>query len=159
MILDDKRYFGPIYQQYVQSLNWLIDKLELRIVVDDAGPHKEILELPEDALREALVNALSHRDYYEAGAVVVISVYDDRVVISNPGGLLSEVADDFGHRSLSRNPFVFDMFTRMHLVEQVGSGIPRMCRLMNDMGLPDPVFNTKGMFSIIFLGWNRKMTV
>ena len=150
MILDDKRYFGPIYQQYVQSLNWLIDKLELRIVVDDAGPHKEILELPEDALREALVNALSHRDYYEAGAVVVISVYDDRVVISNPGGLLSEVADDFGHRSLSRNPFVFDMFTRMHLVEQVGSGIPRMCRLMNDMGLPDPVFNTKGMFSIIF---------
>ena len=150
MILDDKRYFGPIYQQYVQSLNWLIDKLELRIVVDDAGPHKEILELPEDALREALVNALSHRDYYEAGAVVVISVYDDRVVISNPGGLLSEVADDFGHRSLSRNPFVFDMFTRMHLVEQVGSGIPRMCRLMNDMGLPDPAFNTKGMFSITF---------
>ena len=150
MILDDKRYFGPIYQQYVQSLNWLIDKLELKIVVDDAGPHKEILELPEDALREALVNALSHRDYYEAGAVVVISVYDDRVVISNPGGLLSEVADDFGHRSLSRNPFIFDMFTRMHLVEQVGSGIPRMCRLMNDMGLPNPIFNTKGMFSITF---------
>lgn len=150
MILDDKRYFGPIYQQYVQSLNWLIDKLELGIVVDDAGPHKEILELPVDALREALVNALSHRDYYEAGAVVVISVYDDRVVISNPGGLLPEVADDFGHRSLSRNPFIFDMFTRMHLIEQVGSGIPRMCRLMNDMGLPDPAFNTKGMFSITF---------
>ena len=150
VILDDKRYFGPIYQQYIQSLNWLIDKLELRIVVDDAGPHKEILELPEEALREALVNALSHRDYYESGAVVVISVYDDRVVISNPGGLLSEVANDFGHRSLSRNPFVFDMFTRMHLVEQVGSGVPRMCRLMSDMGLPDPTFNTKGMFSITF---------
>ena len=63
---------------------------------------------------------------------------------------LSEVADDFGHRSLSRNPFIFDMFTRMHLVEQVGSGIPRMCRLMNDMGLPNPIFNTKGMFSITF---------
>ena len=150
LILDDKRYFGPIYQQYKQSLNWLIDKLELRIIVDDAGPHKEILELPEDALREALVNALSHRDYYESGAVVVISVCDDRVVISNPGGLLSEVADDFGHRSLSRNPFVFDMFTRMHLVEQVGSGIPRMCRLMHDLGLPDPTFNTNGMFSITF---------
>ena len=150
VILDDKRYFGPIYQQYIQSLNWLIDKLELRIVVDDAGPHKENLELPEEALREALVNALSHRDYYEAGAVVVISVYDDRVVISNPGDLLTEVANDFGHRSLSRNPFVFDMFTRMHLVEQVGSGVPRMRHLMNDFGLPNPIFNTKGMFSITF---------
>ena len=57
VILDDKRYYGTIYQQYLQALTWLKDKLELRIVIDDAGPHKEVLELPEDALREALVNA------------------------------------------------------------------------------------------------------
>lgn len=150
IILDDKRYNGTIHQQYQQALAWLKDKLELRIVIDDAGPHKEVLELPEDALREALVNSLSHRDYYETGAVTVVAVYDDRVVISNPGGLLSGVAENFGHKSLSRNPFIFGMFTRMQLVEQVGSGIPRMQALMRDMNLPEPTFQKDGMFTITF---------
>lgn len=150
IILDDKRYNGTIPQQYQSTLNWLKDKLELRIVIDDAGPHKEILELPEDALREALINALSHRDYYETGAVTVVAVYDDRVVISNPGGLLSGVAENFGHKSLSRNPLIFGLFTRMQLVEQVGSGIPRMQALMKEMELPVPTFQKDGMFTITF---------
>lgn len=157
VILDDKRYYGTIHQQYQQALAWLKDKLELRLVIDDAGPHKEMLELPEDALREALVNALSHRDYYETGAVVVVAVYDDRVVISNPGGLLSQVAENFGHKSLSRNPFIFSIFTRMQLVEQVGSGIPRMCSLMKEINLPEPTFGKEGMFTITFIRDNKNV--
>ncbi len=155
VILDDKRYYGTIHQQYIQALTWIKDKLELRLVIDDAGPHKEVLELPENALREALVNSLSHRDYYETGAVVVVAVYDDRVVISNPGGLLSQVAKNFGHKSLSRNPFIFSIFTRMQLVEQVGSGIPRMCAQMKEMNLPEPIFGKEGMFTITFIRYTK----
>ena len=97
-----------------------------------------------------MINALSHRDYYESGATIVVAVYDDRVEISNPGGLLPQVAENFGHKSLSRNPFIFSLFTRMQLVEKVGSGIPRMIGLMKESGLNEPVFNKDGIFSISF---------
>ncbi len=149
-IIDDKRMYGTVYQQYKQTIDWLMQKIEMRIIVDDAGPHKEVFELPIDALREAMINALSHRDYYESGATIVVAVYDDRVEISNPGGLLPQVAENFGHKSLSRNPFIFSLFTRMQLVEKVGSGIPRMIGLMKESGLNEPIFSKDGIFSISF---------
>lgn len=61
----------------------------------------------------------------------MVEVYDDRVEISNPGGLLPVVAAEFGHKSMSRNPLVFGLFTRMHIVEKVGSGVPRMRELID----------------------------
>lgn len=96
------------------------------------------------------MNAICHRDLYEEGATIMVEVYDDRVEISNPGGLLPGVAEKFGHKSMSRNPLIFGLFTRMHLVEKVGSGIPRMRALMKEAGLPEPVFETKGFFSVTF---------
>ncbi|MCR5456125.1 MAG: putative DNA binding domain-containing protein [Bacteroidales bacterium] len=157
-IIDDKRLNGTLFQQYKQAIDWLMQKIEMRIIVEDAGPHKEIFELPIDALREAMINALCHRDYYESGATIVVAVYDDRVEISNPGGLLPQVAENFGHKSLSRNPFIFKLFTRMQLVEKVGSGIPRMIRLMKDSGHKEPVFEKDGIFSITFPKNNAKST-
>ena len=81
----------------------------------------------------------------------MVEVYDDRVEISNPGGLLPVVAAEFGHKSMSRNPLVFGLFTRMHVVEKVGSGVPRMRELMKDAGLPEPNFSTKGFFTVTFM--------
>ncbi|MCH5332169.1 MAG: winged helix-turn-helix transcriptional regulator, partial [Alistipes sp.] len=63
---------------------------------------------------------------------------------------LPVVAKNFGRKSLSRNPLIFGLFTRMHLVEHVGSGIPRMKKDMLDAGLPEPIFETEGMFTVIF---------
>ena len=80
----------------------------------------------------------------------MIEMYDDRVEITNPGDLLPVVAKNFGRKSLSRNPLIFGLFTRMHLVEHVGSGIPRMKKDMLDAGLPEPIFETEGMFTVIF---------
>ena len=69
-----------------------------------------------------------------------------------PGGLVSSIPDaEFGRRSHSRNPLIFGLFARMHLVEQVGSGIGRIRDLMNTAGLPEPVFQKEGMFTVIFL--------
>ena len=76
---------------------------------------------------------------------------DDRVEISNPGGLLPVVAAEFGHKSMSRNPLVFGLFTRMHVVEKIGSGVPRMRELMKTAGLPEPIFSTKSFFTVTFM--------
>jgi len=100
--------------------------------------------------KEAIINALSHRDYYEQGATITIEMFDDRVEVSNPGGLLPIVAKDFGHKSMTRNPLIFGLFTRMHLVERVASGIPRMQEAMKEANLPEPDFHTDGMFTVIF---------
>ena len=77
-------------------------------------------------------------------------MFDDRVEISNPGGLLPVVAKDFGHKSMTRNPLIFGLFTRMHLVERVASGIPRMQEAMREANLPEPKFHTEGMFTAVF---------
>ena len=59
------------------------------------------------------------------------------------------VAKDFGHKSLSRNPKIFELFTRMDLVEKVGSGIPRMADEMREAHLPSPEYKTDGFFTTI----------
>lgn len=147
-ILDDKTFQGPLLRQYEQALDWLQSKLQVSYRIETAGPREEIWEIPLNVLKEALLNAICHRDYYEQGATVVVEMYDNRVEISNPGGLLPIVAKNFGRKSLSRNPLVFNLFTRMSLVEKIGSGIPRMRKSMLDAGLPEPVFETEGFFTV-----------
>jgi Predicted transcriptional regulator containing an HTH domain and an uncharacterized domain shared with the mammalian protein Schlafen len=150
-IIDDKYYGGTLYNQYKQSEAWIKDKLKVSYIIEDMGPRKEIWEIPLAVFKEAIINAMSHRDYYEKGAVTMVEIYDDRVEISNPGGLLLAVKKEFGTRSLSRNPLIFGLFTRMNLVEQVASGIPRMRDEMKKAGLHEPVFTTDGgFFSVSF---------
>lgn len=155
-IIDDKTFSGPLLQQYNRAIAWLQSKLSVRYVMEGAGPRREIWEIPISVFKEAILNALSHRDYYEQGATTCIEMYDDRVEISNPGGLLPLVAKDFGHRSLTRNPLIFSLFTRMHLVEHIGSGIMRMQKDMLDAQLPAPKFSTEGFFTVAF---RRRETV
>lgn len=150
-IIDDKTFGGPLYQQYLDALSWIKSKLEVEYIIKGTGPRKEIWEIPLDVFKEAVMNAICHRDLYEEGATIMVEVYDDRVEISNPGGLLPVVAAEFGHKSMSRNPLVFGLFTRMHVVEKVGSGVPRMRELMKDAGLPEPIFSTKGFFTVTFM--------
>lgn len=150
-IVDDKVMTGTLYQQYQQSMIWLKSKLDVRYDIEGEGgkPRKELWEIPETAFKETIINSLAHRDYYDKGARITIEVFDDRVEISNPGGLVSAVPrSEFGKRSASRNPLIFGLFERMRLVEQIGSGITRIRDVMNDEGLTPPEFNIDGMFTV-----------
>lgn len=153
-IVDDKPFGGNLFQQYRQAMHWLKSKLNVRYDIEGqgGGPRKEIWEIPETVFKEAIMNALVHRDYYEKGAVIHIEVFDDRAEISNPGGLVSAIPEsEFGKRSHSRNPLIFGLFARMHLVEQVGSGIGRIQDLMKGAGLPEPVFQKEGIFIVTLM--------
>jgi len=148
-IFDDKFFGGPLVKQYQQAMQWLKGKLNIRYEIEGAGPRKEHWEIPETALKEAIINALAHRDYYDKGARITIELYDDRIEISNPGGLSSAIhPKEFGTRSHSRNPLIFGLFVRIRLVEQVGSGIGRMKNAMQAAKLPLPEFSTDGIFTV-----------
>lgn len=149
-IVDDKTFTGPLYVQYKKAIQWLKNKLDVRYDIEGTtGPREEVWEIPQTAFKEVIVNALAHRDYYDRGATITIELFDDRVEIANPGGLVSAVSSkDFGKRSHSRNPLVFGLFARMRMVEQIGSGIGRIKDLMKESDLQAPQFSFDGMFTV-----------
>lgn len=152
-ITDDKVMTGTLYRQFLQAMDWLKGKLDVRYDIEGVGsqPRKEIWEIPETVFKEAVINALAHRDYYEKGARITIELFEDRVEISNPGGLVSGIPkNEFGKRSLSRNPLIFGLFERIRMVEQIGSGIIRMRDLMAEAGLTPPEFSMEGIFTVTF---------
>lgn len=156
-IIDSKTVGGPLLSQYNETTKWLKQRLAVEYIMDGFNPRIEKWEIPLDAIKEALTNSICHRDYYDTAANIMVELYDDRLEISNPGGLLPIVARNFGHISKSRNPKVFELFTRMDLVEKVGSGIPRMADLMKEAGLPAPEYRTEGFFTTVL--YKNKNTV
>ncbi|MBQ8069459.1 MAG: putative DNA binding domain-containing protein [Bacteroidales bacterium] len=156
-IIDSKTIGGPLLSQYNETTKWLKQRLAVEYIMDGFNPRIEKWEIPLDAIKEALTNSICHRDYYDTAANIMVELYDDRLEITNPGGLLPIVAKNFGHMSKSRNPKVFELFTRMDLVEKVGSGIPRMSDLMKEAGLPAPEYRTEGFFTTVL--YKNKNTV
>ena len=106
----------------------------------------ELPEYPETALREALVNALAHRDYEDPSQHVIVEVFFDRIVITNPGlpvGHPSLKRLEKGEaRSRSRNPLLSQGLVFLGLMEERGTGIRRMRGAMLDHGLELPHVNT-----------------
>jgi ATP-dependent DNA helicase RecG len=89
-IVDDKRFDGPLVCQYRKSMQWLKNKLNVVYKIEGGGPRTELWEIPEIALKETIINALAHRDYYDKGAVIHIELFADRLEITNPGGWLKQ---------------------------------------------------------------------
>jgi len=81
----------------------------------------------------------------------MVEIYDDRVEISNPGGLISAITQqEFGTKSFSRNPLIFGLMHRIDLVEKVGSGIKRMRDAMKEANLIEPKFEMGSFFTVGF---------
>ncbi len=150
-ILDDKLFTGNLFNQYENANTHIQSKLETRYEIESQGfkPRKEILEIPKIVIKEALINALAHRDYYAQGAIIHVEIFDNRLEITNPGGLVPQIKEnEFGKKSFSRNSLIFDLFQRMDLVEKVGTGIPRMNKTMKEAGLYEPEYSIKGFFTV-----------
>jgi ATP-dependent DNA helicase RecG len=81
-IIDRKDFTEDAISNYNGAIAFLLRNLRLEYKIEGFGPRKEILEIPEDALKEAIINAIAHRDYYEKGANIQIDIFDDRVETS-----------------------------------------------------------------------------
>lgn len=109
--------------------------------IEKAGPREEIPEIPEAVYREAVLNALTHRDYFADTTHVYVHMHPGRMEISNPGGLPDGLSlEELGTRAVPRNRLIADMFYRMGYVERLGSVIYRMRAAMAAEHLPAPRF-------------------
>ena len=106
------------------------------------GLRREALpEYPRAALREAVVNALAHRDYGLDGATVDVTVWDDRIEVRSPGPLPGHITvDNMRDEHYSRNPRIMRVLKTIGLVEEYGEGIDRMYREMESRLMEPPLF-------------------
>ncbi len=135
-----------------QVLSFVRDNISKRFIIPENSPRRiEIEEYPMPALREAIVNAVAHRDYFSYDSIQ-ISIFDDRIEISNPGGLPEGLTKNyFGKRSVRRNPITYRLLRDCHYVEGLGIGVPKIINEMRKAGLKDPEFNFEGGFFAVVL--------
>ena len=144
-ILDRKDFHGDVPSIVDDVTAWILTKINVELIVKSVR-REERPELPEEALREAVVNAVAHRDYRSPGNVQVY-VFKDRVEIVSPGGLPAGITKaDLGAKSLPRNPLLFSMLYRMDVVEHIGSGIRRIFDGCREHGVPEPVIEVSAQW-------------
>ena len=115
---------------------------------------KELEDYPITARREAIVNALIHRDYQILGAEIHIDMFDDRLEITSPGGMFDgSIIQNLEIKnipSMRRNIIIADVFSRLHYMDRRGSGLSRILQSYND-SIQKPKFISDFLsFTVIF---------
>ena len=134
---------GPLARVIEQA--WTVVTEEMRVEAVVTGlKREEVPEYPHFAVREALVNAVCHRDYRLSGRRVEIRMYEDRLEVISPGGLPGYITlDNIVEEHFSRNPRVVAGLFQWGYIEELGLGIDRMIEEMLENGHPAPDFEAK----------------
>lgn len=159
--LDNKRIEGTIPQMFDQALAFVIKNMRVQTVIDPVtGKRNDRYEYPVSAVREALLNALVHRDYsmYTEGKPIQVSLFSDRLEICNPGGLYGRIrVDQLGRvQPDTRNPVLATALEMLEVTENRYSGIPTIRAAMKQQGLPEPVFEDTGNAFLVTLRNDRR---
>lgn len=113
---------------------------------------EQVWDYPLEALREAIINAICHRDY-SIPSNTEIRIYDDELIVWSPGGLPFGITlEDLykSHPSVLRNKGIASIFYDMGWIEQWGSGIDKMRKMCVKAGLPEPKFEEPQGFRAVF---------
>jgi len=156
--VQDRRDFNEdILSSIDRGMIFLKQYIPVRYEMTGMPQRREIPEIPYDALREALINAVAHRDYFEKGANVIVEIFDDRIDISNPGGLVKGMSlKDLGEKSVLRNPNIASLLHRVRYIEKMGTGVTKMRKLMREAGLLPPLFESGYFFTATFRRHKRE---
>ena len=152
---DNKRIEGTIDTMVEDAVAFCRRNMKVRTIIDPVtGARKDRTEYPINAIREAVLNAVIHRDYsiYTEGTPVQIDFFADRLEIHSPGSLYGRMTvEQLGvARPDLRNPALAVMAEELTGAENRYSGIPTIRRAMADYGLPEPVFeNRRNEFVVI----------
>lgn len=134
---------GNLFEQVDQAVDFVLSKIDLSVGTRAASTQAPTrYELPPDVIREAIVNAVAHRDYAHQGAIQV-SVFADRLEVWNPGELLAPLTLEQlrkPHRSLTRNARVCEALYLAGYIEKYGTGTLMMIQESIEHALPEPDF-------------------
>jgi ATP-dependent DNA helicase RecG len=151
--LDNREFDGTIPEMLEDAISRVKASMQMRSVITGLL-RQDIPEYPLVSLREALVNAVAHRDYgnYTKGSQIQIRMFADRIEIQSPGGLFGVVTEEnMDHEQSNRNPVVMRMLQDSGLVENRGTGIATMVQAMRQANLEPPGFiDKRSSFWVIF---------
>ena len=140
IFVDRREYTGPIWEQIDEAFQFVLRNIHLGATI--VGIYRQdIYEIPPDAIRELIINAMVHRSYLDHGTIQV-AVYDNRLEITSPGKLpmgqtIERMKEGY---SKIRNEALAHAFAYMNLIEHWGSGIPRIIDKVKAAGLREPEF-------------------
>ena len=154
---DNERVEGTIEEMLDKALAFVRRNIGTMVIIDDNGKRTDVPHYPMKALREAIANALIHRDYSTNtdGAYIYLRIFDDRIEILNPGGLygnnrLENLGSD-NMLEVRNNTIIRLLEDTTDIVENRHTGIATMREEMKKMNLPEPEFeNLRGTFKVIF---------
>ncbi|MBS3919353.1 MAG: putative DNA binding domain-containing protein [Deltaproteobacteria bacterium] len=152
MVIDDRMIEGVIIEQIEEAMDFIRKNINVRFVMTGKPAREEVWDYPLEALREAVINAVCHRDY-TVPSNTEVRIYDNELIVWNPGGLpLGLTVEDLykPHPSILRNKGIGGIFYDMGLVEQWGSGIDKMRGACIKAGIPEPKFEEHQGFRVIF---------
>ena len=157
---DSRRIEGTRPEMLEGSLAFVRTNMRTATTIDPkTGARRDTPQYPMDAVREAVLNALVHRDYsiHTEGMPIQLTMYADRLEVSNPGGLYGRLTvDQLGHvQPDTRNPVLVTAMEVLEQTENRYSGIPRIRHAMAELSLPEPVFSDqRGTFTVTL--YNRR---
>ena len=143
--LDNRKFEGTVKEIVGNATAYVMASMRKGSLIRGVI-REDVPEYPEVALREAIVNAVAHRDYsqFARGSHIQVRMFADRLEVENPGGLYGGVTiDRLQEGQSTRNRLLMQLMEDMHLVENRGSGIDAMLEAMQKRGLPSPVFEDR----------------
>ena len=143
--MDSRRIEGTLPEMLDAALDFVRTNTRTSIGIDSqTGKRVNLPQYPMDAVREAVLNSLMHRDYsiHTEGIPIQLNLYEDRLELINPGGIYGRLSmDELGKAQTdSRNPALVTALEALGKSENRFSGIPTIRRAMAQRHLPDPVF-------------------
>ena len=154
--LDSQRIQGTLSQMLAETMTFLHKNTKTKIIIDpETGKRFNRSDYPEVAVREAVLNALVHRDYsiHTEGMPIQLLVFEDRLEVRSPGGLYGRLrVDQLGKvQPDTRNPVLAVAMEALGETENRYSGIPTMRRELKQAGMQPPEFrNERGTFVVCF---------
>lgn len=140
IFVDKREYEGNLWEQVEQAYQFVLRNIHLGARIK--GIHRQdVYELPPESIRELIINAVVNCSYLQ-GSLVQVAIYDNRLEISSPGGLMPGVTIEKMKEGFSkvRNHGIANAFVYMNLIEQWGSGIPKILTQTKEYGLPEVEF-------------------
>ena len=149
-VVDRQEFSGGIVDD-IESVMKFIERNTRKAYQMNGQTRKIIPEYPSGAVREAITNAVLHRDWFIEDANVVVEIYPDQIKVISPGGLMSRLKlNDFEGRSVRRNPLIADLLHRIDYIKKAGRGVQRMRTEVWENFCREPEFDSDESFVVTF---------